>query len=308
MRIKMFISYSSKDEDFVKEIELLLARKFRDTIEPVISAQRKVINIELGEKIYRDIKECQWFMVLLTKNSIKNPTVIHELGYASALYEKGIIHQIIPIVERIQLKKGKMKQINTGVFIHPSIESANYFAKKEKWKECILNIAEYLKRALKVEQKPTTDSLEERAEALKRTGLNWEAAEALKNAGRRHSKSGNIEKAIKDFTEAAKLYKDADYIWESAQAHLIIAKLLEKKVNLREAALEYRKRGDTLSETPDYNWEAANSYEKAGDLNRKEGKNREAAKCYTKAIKNYSEGENDTETKRVKNKLKRIKR
>ena len=53
MRIKMFISYSSKDEDFVKEIELLLAREFRDTIEPVISAQRKVINVEIGEKIYR---------------------------------------------------------------------------------------------------------------------------------------------------------------------------------------------------------------------------------------------------------------
>ena len=35
MRIKMFISYSSRDEEFVKEIELLIARKFRDKIEPV---------------------------------------------------------------------------------------------------------------------------------------------------------------------------------------------------------------------------------------------------------------------------------
>ena len=304
----MFISYSSKDEDFVKEIELLLARKFRDTIEPIISAQRKVINVEIGEKIYRSIKECKWFLVLLTKNSIKNPTVIHELGYASALYEKGIIHQIIPIVERVQLKKGRMKQIDTGVFIHPSIESAKYLTKKEKWEECILDIAEYLKRALKIEKKPTTDSLEERAEALKISGLNWEAAEALKNAGRRHSKSGNIANAIKDFEEAAKLYKEADYIWESAQAHLSIAKLLEKKANLREAAIQYRKRGDILTETPDYNWEAANSYEKAGDLNRKEGNNRAAAECYTKAIKNYSEGENDAEAKRVKNRLKRLKK
>lgn len=304
----MFISYSSKDEDFVKEIELLLARKFRDKIEPVISAQRKVINVGIGEKIYRDINESHWFMGLLTKNSIKNPTVMHELGYASALYEKGIIHQIIPIVERVQLKKDKIKQIDTGVFIHPSIESAKYFAKQERWKECILDIAEYLRRALKLEQRPTTDSLEERAEALKRSGLSWEAAEALKNAGQMHSKSGNIEKTIKDLAGAAKLYKDADYIWESAQAHLHIAKLLEKKANLKEAALEYRKRGDTLSETPDYNWEAASSYEKAGDLNRKEGNNKNAAGCYSKAIKNYSEGENDSEVKRVKNKLKRIKK
>ncbi len=306
MRIKMFISYSSKDEEFVKDIELQISRKFRDLIEPVISTQRKVIDIDLGEKIYKDIKESRWFMVLLTKNSIVNPTVIHEFGYACALRDFGLITKIIPIVERTQPKKGKMKPIDTGVFIHPSIETAKYISIKEKWGECILNITEYLQRAIEVESKPNTDFLEERAEELRMIGLHWEAAEALREAGERHGDFGNVNKAIEDFENAAKTYEKAGYIWESAQSHLKMAKLYEEIGNIGKTAFEYNTRGSVLTEAPDYNWEAANSYEKAGDLYSNETIFKKAVQSYKSALKIFKEGENDIEANKVKRKINQL--
>lgn len=306
MTIKMFVSHSSKDEEFIKEIELLLARKFRDKIKPVISSQRKDINVELGKKISSNIKECQWFMVLLTRNSISNPTVIHELGYASALHDGGRISTIIPVVERLSSKQGKMIQIDTGVFIHPSIESAKYIAEEESWGECILDISEYLQEALKTELKPRTDILEERALALVASGLQWEAAEALREAGKRHSNFGNLDKAIIDFSKAADLYEDADYIWESGQLHLNMARLLGKTGDMESAADEYKKRAEILIKTPDYNWEAANSWEKAGDLYQKKSNLKETQDCYLQAIEIFKEGENEIEMDRVKKRLKKL--
>ena len=123
--IKMFISCSSEDNRFVDRIELLLARKFRNKIEPVISAQQKKIGVSIPQKIIGNIEECKWFLALLTRNSISNPTVMHELGYANALFKARSITRIIPIVERIRDDSGKYVPIDAGVFFDRNIESAN---------------------------------------------------------------------------------------------------------------------------------------------------------------------------------------
>ena len=84
MSIKMFVSYASENLRFVEKIELLLSRKFRNKIEPVLSVYHKEIGADIPDKIIGHIEECSWFLVLLTRQSISNPTVIHELGYANA--------------------------------------------------------------------------------------------------------------------------------------------------------------------------------------------------------------------------------
>jgi len=136
MVIKMFISYSSEDIKFVKEIQLLVYTKFRDKIEPVISAQQKAIGVDIPEKIVGHIEECEWFLVLLTYHSISNPTVMHELGYAYGLFKAGKI-RILPIVERIKDNAGKYVPIDVGIFFPKSIESAEYIDEEDKWDRCI---------------------------------------------------------------------------------------------------------------------------------------------------------------------------
>lgn len=149
MPVKMFISYSTKDLRFVEKIELLLLKKFRNKINYVISAADKEIGKRIPVKILKHIDECEWFMILLTQNSVPNPTVIFEFGHASTLYRQGKIHLLIPIVERIKNKNGNYVFINTGVFIDQNVESAKYFAEEEKWEGCIRDLEDYLKMLMK---------------------------------------------------------------------------------------------------------------------------------------------------------------
>ena len=307
MAIKMFISYSSDDIRFVEKLELLLARKFKNKIDPVISAHQKEIGRDISKKIIGNIEECKWFLTLLTRNSISNPTVMHELGYANALLKPMIITRIIPVVERIKNDSGKYVPIDTGVFFDRNIESAKYIAEEDKWDECINDIEEYLRNAYENEMKPEHEVLEDKARRQSEYGYNWEAAEKYKEAGRALTKSGEIEKAIDNYREAAQQYVKAEYHWEAAQQYNTIARILEKSYEPHEAANEYRLKGDLLSENEDeYTWEAAQSFVKAGRLYEKVSDLPAAKSCYEKAVELFDANGNDFEADEIRKRLRKL--
>ena len=306
----MFISYSSKaskDIKFVERIELLLARKFKNKIDPVISAHQKEIGRYIPEKIIGNIEECKWFLVLLTRNSISNPTVMHELGYANALFRSRWLTRIIPIVERIKDDSGKYVPIDTGVFFDRNIESAKYIAEEDKWDECINDVAEYLSNAYEKEIKPNHEVLEERAKQLSEYGYNWEAAQNYKEAGRDLINRGEIEKGIDKYRKAAQQFAKSEYYWEAAQQYNTIASILERSHKINEAANEYKNRGDVLSEnTVEYTWESAKAYEKAGGLYEKTGELSTAISCYRRAIELFDMNGNDFEANNVRKRLQKL--
>lgn len=306
MTIKMFISHSSSDIIFVERINQLLKTRFKNKIEAVISAQRKEIGTDIPKKIIDNIEECSWFLVLLTRSSITNPTVMHELGYANALLKPGIITRIIPIVERIREGSGKDVPIDTGVFFDRNIESAKYVADEAKWNKCISEIAEYLNNIYTKEMKPSFEVLEERAEQLSKYGYYWEAAEKNRTAAKELIMQGEIQKGIDNYRKAIESYIVAESNWEAAAQHSTIAKLLEKSGKYVEAAKEYRNRGDLLSEMEEYTWEAAKAFEKAGILYTKEHDLTNARIGYDKAILMFEQNDNDFEADSVRKRLRRL--
>lgn len=306
MTYKMFISYATEDKKFVDQIELLLAREFSKHIEPVISAHRRRIGEDVGRKVLGHIDECDWFLVLLTKKSVRNPTVTNELGYATYAYKAGRIKRIIPVVERVRKRTGKQAPIDTGIFVTPFVESAPYFSEEEHWQDSINDIERYLRRVVEEESKPTAELLESRSESLSQSGYAWEAAETLRSAADEYTKSGRRSEAIDAHQKAADLYRKANYVWEAAQSHVTIAKLLEKEDKVEAAAGEYEERARLLADEVEYGWEMANSYERAGDGYRDVGNSRKARSCYEKAIAVFKQGNNEPEARRVAKKLKNV--
>jgi len=306
MKIKMFISYSSDDIDFVNRIEQLLKTEFKNKIEVVISAQRKEIGMDIPRKIIGNIEECHWFLALITNSSISNPTVMHELGYANALLKPGIITQIIPIVERRIEDSGKDTSIELGVFFDRNIESAKYFTDETRWDECISDLAEYLSNIYEKEMKPEPEVLEDRSEQLLKYGYYWEAAEKNRFAAKELVRTGDIQRGIANYRQAIERYLIAEQNWEAATQYSTIAKILEKSKKFIEAAREYRNRGDLLNEMEEYSWEAAKAFEKAGFLFAKEQDMKNARLCYEKAILMLEQDEYDSEADNVRKRLKEL--
>ncbi len=301
MSVKMFVSYSSENLRFVEKIELLISRKFRNKIEPVLSVHHKEIGADIPDKIIGYIEECGWFLVLLTRQSISNPTVIHELGYANALFKAGIIGRIIPIVERVKDNSGKWVTIDTGVFFNRNVESAKYIEGEDKWDECINDIAEYLTNAYETERQPNDEVHADRAKRLSDHGYNWESAERYKQAAADLGRKGEIYKGIEIYRQAIEQYKISEYYWEAASQYANIAKILEKSHKLHDAAIEYLNRGDVLiNRVEDYAWETGKSYEKAGKLFKKVGDLMNAKLSIQKAIKIFEENKDYPESEKLK--------
>ena len=304
----MFISYSTNDIRFIEKIELMLLKNFRNKIKYIISAADKEIGKRIPVKIIEHIEECEWFMILLTKNSVKNPTVIYEFSHASTLFRQGRINLLIPIVERIKDKKGKDIFINTGVFIDQNVESAKYFTDEEKWDECIRELEDYLNKAYDEYKKPKYIKLGIEAVRLAGSGYNWEAAEHFKKAARILEKDGKYKEAIEYYTNSSKQYeKGEEYPWESSRQYKYIAQIYKKLGDIIKAALYYEKRGGILSkEMDDYSWEAAKSFEEAGKLYWKNNELEKVKTAFKRALDIYEEEENDIESEKIKNILRKI--
>lgn len=105
---KIFISYSEFDKPRVKTLEA----KFNSSygLKPIVIANDREALKQLTEKVKNGIFECDYFVPVLTSNSINTQWINQEIGYASAMNK-----EILPIIE-----KGIID--NLKGFIHKNID------------------------------------------------------------------------------------------------------------------------------------------------------------------------------------------
>ena len=110
-RIKIFISHSNhpKDKSLVEEI-VRVAKKFGYT--PYVSEKDSRPGGNLWDKILGQILDCDWFIVLFTKNGAQSCDMREELGYAqmrNAVPDASAQIKIIPLVEKGVEVTGSLK-------------------------------------------------------------------------------------------------------------------------------------------------------------------------------------------------------
>jgi len=92
---KVFISYSSKDSSTAKNI----AEMLRDNgIEPWLAEDQILPGDKISEKIQKAIKGSEYFVVLLSQNSLKSKWVSTELGAALSKAAGKTGSRIIPVI------------------------------------------------------------------------------------------------------------------------------------------------------------------------------------------------------------------
>lgn len=114
---KIFISYSDSDRSKMRSLEKIINKT--DHFTPVIIADRRTAFQSLTDKVKTGIYESEYFLPILTKNSISSQWVNQEIGYAVA-FEK----EIFPIVEQQIINELKG-------FIHKNIDLPYSFSEKE---------------------------------------------------------------------------------------------------------------------------------------------------------------------------------
>jgi hypothetical protein len=92
---EVFLSHSSKDHDFVTRLARVLKRhKIRYWYSATHIAGAKQWHDEIGDALAR----CDWFLVVLTPDSVRSPWVKRELLYA--LSEERYSERIIPVLRK----------------------------------------------------------------------------------------------------------------------------------------------------------------------------------------------------------------
>ena len=107
--IKFFLGYSHLDQKKINAIEKA-AKKKPFNFEPIIVASSKKPGELLSEKVKSGILETQYFVPIITKNSINNQWVNQEIGFALASDRI-----ILPIIEESIIN-------NLKGFIHNQID------------------------------------------------------------------------------------------------------------------------------------------------------------------------------------------
>lgn len=98
---KVFISYSSKDSSAAKNIAEMLRE---NGIEPWLAEDQILPGDRISEKIQKAIKGSEYFVVLLSQNSLKSKWVSTELGAALRKATGKTGSRIIPVIlEDVQL-------------------------------------------------------------------------------------------------------------------------------------------------------------------------------------------------------------
>ena len=117
MKKKIFISYSDTDRKKMRSVERLI--NGTEIFSPIIIADNRQILLQLSEKVKNGIIECDYFVPILTRNSITTQWVNQEIGFATAINRR-----TMPIVERqlIDTLKG---------FIHKQLDLSYLFEGNE---------------------------------------------------------------------------------------------------------------------------------------------------------------------------------
>lgn len=100
MSIKIFISYSTEDKG--KMLSLRKRIEKHTTLKAIVVADDRKASKLLTDKVKDGIKDCDYFVCILTSKSIKNQWVNQEIGYATAQGKR-----IMPIIESGILNKLK---------------------------------------------------------------------------------------------------------------------------------------------------------------------------------------------------------
>ncbi|MDF3821885.1 toll/interleukin-1 receptor domain-containing protein [Leptospira sp. 96542] len=144
MKIKLFISYSEKDKKKITLIE----KVFSDTpeIELIIIANNKSEMVTLTKKVTDGIKKADYFIPILTKQSITEQWINQEIGYANAYKEtKNESINILPVAEKSILN-------NLKGFIHKQFDISFLFEGDElsprtesiRFKKTIIALKEFI--------------------------------------------------------------------------------------------------------------------------------------------------------------------
>ena len=117
-RFKLFISYSSEDQNLIDFIESELIE--HNLFQALIIARKRESLKPLSEKVIIGLTEAEIIIPVLTENSLNTQWINQEIGYATAIKRK-----ISPIVDKKIINKLKG-------FIHNQIDIPyNYIASKE---------------------------------------------------------------------------------------------------------------------------------------------------------------------------------
>jgi hypothetical protein len=96
-RYLVFVSHSTKDRWIAKQISQLLESSGVDFgVKPFLDERDIVVGDSIPDTIRQKIKECNEFLVLLTKNSIERPWVLIEI---SAAWGHG--KRIIAVIDKV---------------------------------------------------------------------------------------------------------------------------------------------------------------------------------------------------------------
>ncbi len=100
--LKTFISYSARDDAVVRCLAAALEAA-EPPISPIVVADKREPGKLLADKVTEGIRECDCFVPVLTKSSLRNQWVNQEVGYATAMERL-----IVPLAETraVSLLKG----------------------------------------------------------------------------------------------------------------------------------------------------------------------------------------------------------
>jgi hypothetical protein len=171
MKQKVFISYSSKDANKIKELCEVMTNT--QLIEPIVVADRREPCKALTEKVTKGIREADYLMPILTKNSIGNQWVNQEIGYA-----KAEDMEIIPIVDReiIDQLKGFIHKQSDLPYQFKSHQS-DLKKEAEEFRKCYEAAIDYILRDFLRIKEPKEDEVE--GEYVKVTGAGAEPGSAI---------------------------------------------------------------------------------------------------------------------------------
>jgi hypothetical protein len=296
---KLFLSFSADNRPFVDELIRMLREQFAGRIDPRIVEFEHDPGQEFGHKVARTLRDCTWFLVLLTKESVHSQWVNQEIGYAECLRRIGKITTFIPIVEREQDAVSRQRTvIDTKGFVHRAHDSVPYIARRDEWPECLQTLERYIRAEIDKESHPTSEQLEREGRVAASSGYEWEGARKLLMAAAALLATGDPDRATAIYREAATLLLDGDYAWEAAGCFEKIATILENRGNPIEAAAAWTKRGDILVGE---SWERGEAYEAAANLLEKgtAAERAIAAERYSQASEAYTESGSTTKARRA---------
>lgn len=153
MKIKIFISFTEKDRQLLDTLLSLFSNI--ENFEPHVVERQRTPNAEsLSNLVEEGIKQCHYFVPIITKNSQQTQWVNQEIGYAKAITDVNII----PIIET------EIKDTLKG-FIHNQIQLSYRFSLNGSSKTFSSCCSELIKDIIQLDTLPKK-KYEESSEAM----------------------------------------------------------------------------------------------------------------------------------------------